>query len=151
MLKRINNTIFMSDGEYQCTWTHHKELDVGATQAKITECENSWQEEIDACQEQIDNYNELKDTINSKMEEAANLGKKFDEGQGVISNAHINTNLNSCLNCIDELQQEFQSMLSECGDKIDEWTQKRDDAKDKKDACKSDTANEVYREWDSCD
>ncbi len=148
MLKRFNNIMKNSDDEPSCTW--HTVVDEAATNAKIKECEDQWQAEVDECDAQIQQYKELIGEINTKMAEANSLQKEFANNASALSAANIThpgatDAMAGCQNCITEVKEAYTSMINQCQSSISTWNQKKTAAMNKKGSCPADTPKE-YKE-----
>ncbi len=140
MLKRIinNKKLKYYGGQENC----HVEVDERATAAAIKSCEDGWQAEADECDSQINQYNELKSQINSRIKEANSLISEFNYNTENINKAfitHPDTNLAGCVGCMDELISSYNSMVSQCDSEISAWKEKKANALSKKGSCEADT------------
>jgi hypothetical protein len=136
---------FDESGNYHCTPT--QVIDSEATAAAIEECENAWQAEVDECNSQISQYQDLKNEIKQKIEEANALHGEFTANAGVLASAnvtHPDTNLAGCENCMDSLVTAYDGMMSQCDSEIESWQAKKAQAEAKKGSCPADTPK-VYK------
>jgi hypothetical protein len=148
MLKRFNNSIYYKEEEYQCTW--HTVVDQAATNAKIAECEDKWQAEIDECDAQIAQYKALIGEINSKMKEADGLQQEFLNNTAAMDKANITHPgavgaMGGCQDCLSEVKAAYSGMISQCESSIATWNQKKTTAQNKRGSCPADTPK-VYKE-----
>jgi hypothetical protein len=143
MIKKCNRNVncgYFDGTNYVVTcWTV---VDEAATAAKIAECENGWQAEIETCDAQIDAYKSLKDNLNDKIKEAEALKSEFGTNTEKFAAANVNhpkTDLAPCSECVDELVQTYNNMVTQCDNEIDAWQAKKSAALEKKNSCPADT------------
>lgn len=149
MLKqKIIRHINYSDEEDHCTW--QQVLDEAATAAAIAQCENMWQGRVDTCDEQIQQYNEFKDKINEKLNEAQALNKEFQSNSHYMAEANITheaarDSMNECDDCIHKLENSYNDMISSCEQSISDWESKKSEAESMRDQCASAPENKRYK------
>ena len=125
-------------------------VDEAATNADIKECEDKWQAEVDECNSQIQQYQQLIGEINSKMAEASALQSEFSNNSAALSNANIThpdalSAMGGCQDCLTELKTAYSGMINQCQSSIATWNMKRTTAMNKKGSCPADTPK-VYKE-----
>ena len=151
MKKNIIKMGYTDESGYHCTW--HTVVDTDATNAKIAECENKWQDEIDTCTEQIQQYQDLMNEIDGKISEANALQAEFNANSASMADAGITHPdatgaMASCEDCFQQLQAAYEGMKADCSSAITDWESKKSQAESKKGSCPADTPK-VYK--DVCD
>ena len=123
MLKRINNTIFMSDGEYQCTWRKDCTAHDAAQKALDTA-----QEEYDAAQEAYDNAQALRDELKQEKENVQqmynNYTKVYDSlmacDSGIANPNNMGDNgLGGTIDCLSKYGQNVDSAYQQAQNEAD--------------------------------
>ena len=151
MLKKIKENILMGyfdeNGQYHCTNT--KVVDRVETDKAIKACEDAWQAEVDECTAQIEKYQQLKEEIGKKRDEASALQSEFHNNGTILKGANVNhpdTNLSGCETCLEDLMTAYDEMSAQCDSEVSDWGDKKAAAEAKKGSCPADTP--VVYKWE---
>ena len=101
--------------------------------AAIAQCNRTWSEKISViknkiteCKNKITEYNDLKTDIEDKKQMAQDLQGKFASAEKSIKTADLHIDFSECDDCLENLVSTFDTMMTDCDKKVDEWTEKQE-------------------------
>lgn len=148
MLKRPINSInnVMVEGDTPSRSLHCWTEKV-PDQAAITTCISNANIKIEGIKrtiyeskKQLKVYEDLKLSIDEKINEATTLQGNFGVASTLVQNANLNIDFQGCDNCITNLISTYGDMQKDCDDKIEEWTNKLDELDKSLEEAESDKA-----------